>query len=744
MELPIVERDTAVVRATIASCWLSQSTAPSPCPASSVPAKFLGRIHLRPHQLSAVERIRRAIDELGGALLCDEVGLGKTYVGLAVAQSYGEATVVAPAILRAMWRDSAKHAGVPIHFVSFESLSRGRSCTNEDGLLIVDEAHHARNPRTRRYHQLAKIAGRRPVLLLSATPIHNRSRDLSALLALFLGSRAESLDSATMSRCIVRRTADSMTAEPFPVVDATAWLGEGIDDRLPANLLALPPPLPVRDGGDACALVVRSLVRQWASSDDALVAALRRRIRRASALAAALEEGTYPSAAELESWVRGDEDVQLGFSQLLAPAVSEKVALLDAILAHEVALRHLLEDVRSHQDRTNARANALRAIRTRHEDERIVAFSQYADTILGLYKELRRDPRVCALTATRAMIASGRITRPHALRLFAPLGSGASQPRAIERIDLLLTTDLLSEGVNLQDASVVVHLDLPWTSARLEQRVGRVARMGSAHSCVASYAFAPPSAAERLLGLAATIDRKAQVSADNVGGLAKVHVDRERPVESRRLSVPEATEMIRGELAKWRSERPPEVAPGDVTITANVETDVDGFIAVQTRETGVELVVAENSVVTDDPRVAIHVLRHARGPTSHLPTDSTSRALRALADRARRQRALSPADVSFTAKARRAGLRRLAGVESRSGGHRRLLRLSSLNRARELLAGQLDAATESALEDLSARQLDDDAWLDAISLIPVRPRSTALPTVGFRRRVIALLVLTRK
>jgi len=61
-----------------------------------------------------------------------------------------------------------------------------------------------------------------------------------------------------------------------------------------------------------------------------------------------------------------------------------------------------------------------------------------------------------------------------------------------------------------------------------------------------------------------------------------------------------------------------------------------------------------------------------------------------------------------------------------------------------LLAGQLDAATEGALEDLSARQLDDDAWLDAISLIPVRPRSTALPTVGFRRRVIALLVLTRK
>ena len=59
---------------------------------------------------------------------------------------------------------------------------------------------------------------------------------------------------------------------------------------------------------------------------------------------------------------------------------------------------------------------------------------------------------------------------------------------------LLLTTDLASEGVNLQDASVVVHLDLPWTAARLEQRVGRVARLASAHDvCGGPFSYDPDS-----------------------------------------------------------------------------------------------------------------------------------------------------------------------------------------------------------------------------------------------------------
>ena len=73
------------------------------------------------------------------------------------------------------------------------------------GLLIVNEAHHFRNPHTRRYHALAALAINTPLLLLTATPVHNRIDDLVALLGLFLGSRAWTLSETERARCIVRR-----------------------------------------------------------------------------------------------------------------------------------------------------------------------------------------------------------------------------------------------------------------------------------------------------------------------------------------------------------------------------------------------------------------------------------------------------------------------------------------------------------------------------------------------------------
>lgn len=747
MERPIVECDAAALRALIARSWLSQNAGDyEPNEGSSATAP-LGEITLHPHQLSAVDRINRAIEQLGGALLCDEVGLGKTYVALSVAKPYGEVTVVGPAVLRSMWRVASARACVPVRFVSFESLSRGDGGDCDCRFLIVDEAHHARNPATRRYAALATLARNRRMLLLSATPIHNRRDDLSALLALFLGSRAESLDAAEMSRCIVRRTADvARNLGSFPRVANTIWLDASVDDKVPENLLALPPPIPPREGGEATALVLRSLVRQWASSDDALVAALRRRIRRGSALAGALEEGTYPSGIELESWVRGDEEVQLGFAPLLAPAVSDTQGLLAAIRRHLDGLRKLLPDVTRSPLRTRIAADALRSIRTTHPGERIVVFSQYADTIVGLYREMRFDPRVCALTGKGGSIASGRIPREEALRLFAPRAAGALESKSIQQIELLLATDLLSEGVNLQDASVVVHLDIPWTPARLEQRVGRAARMGSTHREVSSYAFAPPVAAERVLGLAGTIGRKASVVAAAVGGMAKLPFDHWAEGMTAEPSVPEAAEAIRAELMRWAIEDDSrkELA-ADVVSVGAVVAQVDGFVALDCSTRGLELIVADAQGVSCDPRRVVATLRHARNTSIPVPADLARNALRQLDDRSLRMSALSASHVALSARVRRAALRRLAQMESAAAGHRRLARLPTMERARETLSGPMDVATERMIEGLLHGSLLDDQWVDAVAALPRRNVLAPLGvTPAMRERPVALLLLVRR
>ena len=154
----------------------------------------LGAVSLQAHQLSAVARIERAIDEFGGALLCDEVGMGKTFVATAIARSYARRLVVAPAALSSMWTNALRATGIEADFISFEKLSRLRSShATEYDVVVIDEAHHARNHATRRYAPLKELSRRAKLLLLTATPIHNRRKDLSALLSLFLGTRANAL-----------------------------------------------------------------------------------------------------------------------------------------------------------------------------------------------------------------------------------------------------------------------------------------------------------------------------------------------------------------------------------------------------------------------------------------------------------------------------------------------------------------------------------------------------------------------
>jgi hypothetical protein len=98
-------------------------------------------------------------------------------------------------------------------------------------------------------------------------------------------------------------------------------------------------------------------------------------------------------------------------------------------------------------------------------------------------------------------------------------------------VDVLVATDLASEGLNLQDADVVVHYDLPWNPLRLAQRVGRTVRLGGMHDRVDVWWFAPPESIERTLGMLDRITRKAAlqlslpVPATSLVGRARVVSD---------------------------------------------------------------------------------------------------------------------------------------------------------------------------------------------------------------------------
>jgi superfamily II DNA or RNA helicase len=691
-------------RATIAGRWLGVQGFDT-----------LGTIVLRPHQSAAVGRLHALLGEARGALLADPVGLGKTYTALAVARSATQLVIVAPAALRAMWNDALAATQLQARFVSHHALSRGAPCPCTD-FLIVDEAHHARNPATRRYAALAGLCARAPVLLLSATPIHNRIDDLRAELALFLGERAWSAPEAELTRFVVKREiaedgTDDGTID-LPRVGGVRWVDVG-DDLVQLDAVAgLPPPLPPRDGGDGGALLAISLARQWASSRAALRAALRRRLAQGEALSEALRAGRHPSRHELRAWSYADGVLQLAFPQLMADRVTpDGPRLIDASERHTAAVARLLRDLDTAPDPDDVRAMALCRIQAAHPDTRIVVFAEFAATVSALYARLRSCGGIAMLTDRGGFVAGGRITRHDLLAQFAPGRQVATT--ATERVSMLITTDLLSEGVNLQDASVVVHADLPWSPARFEQRVGRVRRLASPHTEVHVYALRPPAPADRLLHLERRLRHKLAAAARAVGVRGTIMpalfsgapIDTPSPLRARAdLSLL---------LADWLRAG---CGLTDSICAAGVLAGQAGWLALIDRHDRTDLLADLGQGPTDSPDVVLDAARLAGGVDAPLDPTVVHAALRSIEAWIEEGETFGVFDLATggAARARRRLLRRIDAIAARSPRHLRSRYVPLAIGARRAATSTFGAGAERVLEELADAPMDDEAWLSAV------------------------------
>ena len=104
-------------------------------------------------------------------------------------------------------------------------------------------------------------------------------------------------------------------------------------------------------------------------------------------------------------------------------------------------------------------------------DRKIVVFSEYADTAEYIYNEIKKDPGI------RAFFYSGQIATANLRRLVRENFDAASAVRQND-YDILIATDALSEGVNLNRAGTVFNYDIPYNPTRVIQRVGRINRIG--------------------------------------------------------------------------------------------------------------------------------------------------------------------------------------------------------------------------------------------------------------------------
>ncbi|MDX2109649.1 MAG: helicase-related protein [Verrucomicrobiota bacterium] len=168
---------------------------------------------------------------------------------------------------------------------------------------------------------------------------------------------------------------------------------------------------------------------------------------------------------------------------------------------------------------SDTKLDALHRLLTRkHPNEKVLVFTQFADTVHYLETQLRAR----GLDRLAGVVGQTDDPTEYAWR-FSPISnkrdSNRTNPAFLPENELrvLIATDVLSEGQNLQDAAIIVNYDLPWAIIRLIQRAGRVDRIGQKSDRILCYSFLPADGVENLIRLRARVRQRLHENAEVVG-----------------------------------------------------------------------------------------------------------------------------------------------------------------------------------------------------------------------------------
>jgi superfamily II DNA or RNA helicase len=178
------------------------------------------------------------------------------------------------------------------------------------------------------------------------------------------------------------------------------------------------------------------------------------------------------------------------------------------------ALHKLLKDNGRWDTKKDTKFAALcDLLRTLHPDQKVLVFTQFADTV----KYLARELRICGVTRLAGVTGNSTDPTEIAWRFSPASNNKLDYVKPEDELRVLVATDVLSEGQNLQDAHIVVNYDLPWAIIRLIQRAGRVDRIGQQSDQILCYSFLPADGIERIINLRSRVITRLRENAEVVG-----------------------------------------------------------------------------------------------------------------------------------------------------------------------------------------------------------------------------------
>lgn len=222
-----------------------------------------------------------------------------------------------------------------------------------------------------------------------------------------------------------------------------------------------------------------------------------------------------------------DKYIKLGGKHYLRISAENRgnVSWLDSKYFTRTLKQHLKEDCvvlikmiqlcGNWQPHNDQKLNSLaKMITDTHKNEKIIVFSQFSDTANYITDQLIKRG------VNNIGCVTGDSDNPTAMvEKFSPISNNVEYPLPEnQQYRVLVATDVLSEGQNLQDSHIIINYDLPWAIIRLIQRAGRVDRIGQAAEQIYCYSFFPADGIESIIKLRNRLNDRINESANVVGG----------------------------------------------------------------------------------------------------------------------------------------------------------------------------------------------------------------------------------
>ncbi len=547
-------------------------------------------------QKDAVIDAYRRLKKFGGVFISDVPGLGKTYMGaalLAHLETEGKtAIVIAPPRLVEYWQEVLSDFGVAKAKV-FSSGKLEEILENERYLkrkvVLVDESHHFRNPDTLKYRDLAKICEGKEVILLSATPQNLSIWDIYWQLKLFTPYEAnhnfriypielkkyfkacengEANIEDLIAQIFIRRTRSDIREYYsdekiiFPERKGPYRVDYSIDEvysgglyqrlkNLIGNLTYARYNLrnyarPEKFDPDELQrlsvawqnlqrLVKINLYRRLESSVQAFRDTVNNHVIIYENFRKILMEenkvfiGDIDEIEEIMERLESGEDIEWQRGENYYEAEKFKVNKLLEDLEKDLdifkEMQAAVKDVKpENDDKLQKLINILN--KPEIKDKKTIIFSAYESTVRYLYENLKnRFDKVDYIYRGEKVLTK--------IKRFAPKANRAKVKKE-EEINILISTEILSEGLNLQDGQVVINYELHWNPVRIIQRIGRIDRIGSEHDEIYVYNFFPETHAEKEIGIERKVNNRIEEIIQNFGYDEKtIHMD--EPTVRKRL-----------------------------------------------------------------------------------------------------------------------------------------------------------------------------------------------------------------